>query len=91
MVAGLCGRGETRRGCPGTDVGACEVGGHNVGSITGDGVGCTMLCDKFVIGLEEGAGSLLELKSGVRFKPEFSVMLLLGDGKEAKRRTIMLK
>lgn len=60
MGVNLRGRGADKRGCSRTDVGAREVGGQDVESVTGAGVGCRELCDAFVKGLEEGAGSLLE-------------------------------
>lgn len=56
----LRGRGVDKRGCSRTDIGAREVGGQDVESVTGAGVGRKELCDAFVKGLEEGAGALLE-------------------------------
>lgn len=92
--AGLFGSGVDKRGCSRTDVGAWEASGRDGEHVTGAGLGRKELCEEFAKGLTEDAGSLLECKSadpveGVCSKAQLPEMLLLGDDKHAKRRTIM--
>lgn len=56
MSVGLRGRGVDNRGCSKTDADAWEVGGQDVERVTGG----KEICNEFVKGLEDSAGSLLE-------------------------------